>query len=142
MRLILGTLFLCVLSAAPSFADIHICNRTNSELQLIIASRVEVPYETKEIAGWHTIKPGTCKTPLTGDFTGESFYYYISYSSGARTWSTEGKTSTYRFCVQQKAFVRRGTYNKLQNDCPSGWYTREFYEEPVTATDFTLNLYD
>jgi uncharacterized membrane protein len=142
VRVILCVFALLMFGAGSAFADVTFCNKTTSKLQFAAAYPVTKPYVTKEIAGWHTIDAGDCTKVLLGNYTGDTVYYYIMYYDGSRDWVTKGEETVYPFCVRDQAFVRHGSYNTLQYDCPTGWVTRQFYGVVIQYADSTLNFYD
>jgi uncharacterized membrane protein len=144
VKKILATIVLCLIgavaTAGAASADVTLCNKTSGKLQIALAHPVTIPYVTKEISGWWQIEPYTCSTPIQGDL-GMSFplYYFIAQSDGS-VYQPRGEVAEYQFCITTDAFVRRGSWTKLQNICPAGWITRNFYYTEVPPGNLTINL--
>jgi len=141
----LGILALCAtlfaFGSTAAKADMTLCNKTNGLLQIAIAHPITVPYETKQIRGWLQLKAGTCNTAIVGDLGVAYPLYYFIVQEDFTVYQPEGVPAEYTFCVTGDAFVRRGSWKKLQTDCPSGWVQRDFYLHTIPPGDFTLNIY-
>ena len=131
-----ATLYLVISSAA--YADVEICNRTRHRLQLAIAHLITDPYPTREISGWHRVSAKRCVTPVKGPRTYE-LYYFIAYMDG-KAYQPAGEDTVYDFCVTKKTFLRRGSWKKLQTECPPNYSLRSFYRARVPPEGLTLEI--
>jgi uncharacterized membrane protein len=128
-------------AAGSAFAGITFCNKTNSQLQYVVAIPVTSPYRTNEIRGWFTLRPYSCSEIARGNFRGQLLHYYVSYADGSRRWIQKDRL-VYQFCVRFTAFSRRGTWDQLQFSCPAGWAKLDFYRLVVPGANYELSFQD
>lgn len=135
----MGLLFL--MGSAAAQADVTLCNKSSRKLQAVVAYPVSIPYLTKEISGWYIMNPGQCSTPVVGNWSVTTpFYFHIEYYDTANLYRPEGETDEYELCVIREIFVRRGSWDQLQV-CPPRYYLTTFFQTHVPPEGSTLNFY-
>ena len=130
------------LGCSAANASVKLCNKSGDTLQIAIAHPVTLPYVTNEIRGWITLSNRECETFINGDFGASYTFYYFMVKADLTVYEPAGVKAEYPFCVTGDAFVRRGSWSKLQSSCPDGYVTREFYAHEVPPGDLTLTIYD
>lgn len=123
-------------------ADVSLCNYSGGLLQFAVAHPVTDPYVTNLITGWTQLKNGRCVKAVVGTVSVDYPFYFLAADANADVYRPEGVERGYNFCVTTEPFERRGSWSKLQTDCPSGWFKIDFNGVIVRAdTDKTLNFY-
>lgn len=146
MRKFLGIfgLFWVLIGVATSDAQagVKLCNKSGDTLQIAIAHNVTVPYVTNEARGWYTLEDEACQQVIAGDLGIAYTFYYFMLKADSTVYEPEGVKAAYPICVTGEAFIRRGSWKKLQYKCPKGWVTRQFYEHLVPPGDLTITIYE
>ena len=128
--------------AGAARADVTLCNYTGGLLQFAVAHPVTQPYVTNRITGWTQLKAGRCIKAVVGTIQVSYPFYFLAADATATAYRPEGIERGYEFCVTTQPFERRGSWNKLQNNCPSGWFKIDFNGVEVPAnSDKILNFY-
>jgi uncharacterized membrane protein len=123
-------------------ADVTLCNKTGGLLQFAVAHPITTPYETNTIIGWTQLKNKKCVKAVAGRPDYSFPFYFLAADKDAIVYRPKGVDRGYNFCVTREAFERRGSWNKLQNDCPSDWFQMDFNYEEIPAgknMTFTFN---
>lgn len=63
----------------PARADLRVCNKTRTLVNLAIGSNVGDDFATE---GWWTVTPGSCATPIRGALKGRFVYLYATDIDG------------------------------------------------------------
>jgi uncharacterized membrane protein len=105
------------LTAAPSNADLRVCNKTTSRVGIAIGYKADRDWTTE---GWWTVDSDSCATILAGPLIGRFYYMYaVDYDQGGE-W---GGDSAF-LCTQEKEFTIEGV-----SDCVARGYQKTgFYE--------------
>ena len=101
----------CLLSAPFAKADITFCNNYSSHIYAAIGigpSSLQINCGcsgcggARELIGWYSINPGTCKTVYSGCFSDNAILYYATADNGAywagADYSYDLSTSAFDFC--------------------------------------------
>ena len=102
--------------STPAFADLKLCNQTDSQIGVAIGYKDRDTWATE---GWWNLAPKGCDTLLAGPLVSRYYFVYaIDYDLGGE-WS--GATF---MCTQERTFTIQGT-----QDCASrGYEVTGFFE--------------
>jgi len=146
MKRTLSLLALCFISAmwtaTAARADVEMCNKTDGLLQIAIAHPITHPYATNQIRGWIRIHPRECETMVAADGNVSFPLYYVMVQEDMSIYQPAGVRAEYPFCIRLAAFVRRGSWAKLQGNCPSGYALQDFYLYNVRSGNLTIDIND
>ncbi len=132
MRLVLRLLMLAGLVVAfggPAYADLRVCNTTNSRVGLALGY---LDGETWISEGWFTLKPQRCEIIIRGKLGARYFYIHaLDYDRGGN-WSGPNI-----LCTREVEFSIRGPL-----DCYARGYDRAGFLEIDTTQqpDWTVEL--
>jgi uncharacterized membrane protein len=140
---LIGLIWACMIGGTGAArADVTLCNYTGGLLQFAVAHPVTQPYETNFISGWTQLKNNKCVTAVVGKLSQSFPFYFLTADANADVYRPKGVDRGYDFCVTTEPFERRGSWNKLQTNCPSGWFKIDFNGVEVAANkDKTLKFY-
>ncbi len=113
----------------PASAELKFCNETSANRSVAVAFSEDKRWQSE---GWWIVKPGECKTVVSGDLR-QRYYYYRATAPG-RTFAGQN----YFFCTQKKPFTILG-----QKQCSERGYDRAEFRKLDTgkaAKNFTLTL--
>lgn len=127
---VLSFLVFVVMQGDPVYADLKLCNKTQSRIGVALGYKGELDWISE---GWWEIDPDSCAVLLKGDLA--SRYYYIhavDYDEGGE-WSG----NKYYMCTQDRAFSISGTEN-----CTKRKFQRTGFMEIDTKNerDWTVKL--
>jgi uncharacterized membrane protein len=123
-------------------ADVTLCNYSGGLLQFAVAHPVTTPYTTNFIGGWVQLQSGNCITPVVGTLSVSFPFYFLALDANAEIYRPQGVERGYNFCITTDPFERRGSWQKLQNSCPTNWFQADFNGVEIPAnTNKTLNYY-
>jgi len=136
----LSALFFSTSGAAR--ADVKLCNKSGGLLQFAVAHPITTPYVTNLITGWTQLPNGKCVNAVVGTIDVDYPFYFLAADANADVYRPEGVERGYNFCVTTEPFERRGSWGKLQDNCPSGWFKIDFNGVTVQAnSNRTLNFF-
>lgn len=121
----------CAAFAAPAWADVKMCNSTESRVGVAVGYQDKDGWTTE---GWWNIASQTCETLLKGNVPSRFIYVHaVDYDRGGE-WV--GKNY---MCTHEKSFAIRGV-----QDCGDRGYKRTGFFEVDTgeAKDWTIRLTD
>ena len=131
-KFILPAVFaLILLGNGSAFADLKLCNTTNSRVGIAIGYKDAKGWATE---GWWNVASNTCQTLLQGNLIARFYYIHaIDYDRGGE-WA--GKSF---MCTGKKAFTIRGV-----QECASRGFKRTGFFEIDTREerDWTVRLSD
>jgi uncharacterized membrane protein len=130
-RALLSAVVLLLASAAPTLADLRICNATSGRIGIAIGYQSGSGWATE---GWWTIAGESCETLLKGRLVSRFYYVYaVDYDRGGE-WA--GPTI---MCTDDKAFVIQGNA-----DCEQRGHKKAGFMEVDTndSRDWTIRLGD
>ncbi len=110
---------LLMLTAAPAWAGLEICNATDARHSVAIGYKGDEGWTSE---GWWNIDPGDCVRPLKDDLRYQ--YYCFRATSGGHEFQDEN----YVFCTQKTAFTIVG-----DEDCADRGYTRSKFRRIDTG---------
>lgn len=112
------------LMAAPAYADLKMCNKTESRVGVALGYKDKDGWATE---GWWTIAPQKCMPLLKGPLISRYYYIFaIDYDKGG-SWG--GKSV---MCTRDKVFTIRGI-----EDCEGRGYTKTNFFEVDTGEEQT-----
>jgi uncharacterized membrane protein len=122
---------LCAVLATPAYADLHLCNFTESRIGITVGYKDGKEWLTE---GWWNILARGCVTLVQGKLSGRFYYVHgVDYDRGGE-WS--GAT---KMCVDDKTF----TIRDVRNCAARGHKELGFYEvDTGQANDYTIRLVD
>jgi uncharacterized membrane protein len=122
---------LSLAGTSPAFADLRLCNVTQSRVSIALGYRDAQGWVTE---GWWNLKPNECDTLLKGALAARYYYVYASDTDRGGEWS--GKAY---MCTKDKEFTIRNVDN-----CLSRGYDRMGFFEIDTGEQksWTIQLTD
>jgi len=124
-----GVLIMMGVSSLPAYADLKLCNKTESRVGVALGYKDKQGWVTE---GWWTVDPQKCVTFLKGPLIARFYYVYaIDYDKGG-SWGGNSM-----MCTRDKVFTIRGI-----EDCEARGYRKTGFFEVDTKeeTDWTVSL--
>ncbi|MCA3573712.1 MAG: DUF1036 domain-containing protein [Aestuariivirga sp.] len=124
-----GVLTMMGVMALPAYADLKLCNKTESRVGVALGYKDKQGWVTE---GWWTVDPQKCVTFLKGPLIARYYYVYaIDYDKGG-SWGGNSM-----MCTRDKVFTIRGI-----EDCEARGYRKTGFFEVDTKeeTDWTVSL--
>jgi uncharacterized membrane protein len=124
-----GVLIMMGVSSLPAYADLKLCNKTESRVGVALGYKDKQGWVTE---GWWTVEPQKCVTFLKGPLIARFYYVYaIDYDKGG-SWGGNSM-----MCTRDKVFTIRGI-----EDCEARGYRKTGFFEVDTKeeTDWTVSL--
>jgi len=121
-----------VLLSTPAFAELEVCNTTETKMNIAIGYEDEGTWTSE---GWWVAEAGECVDVISGDLTKR--YYYVLVDSYGEEGLYDKPERVFNFCVADEAFTIRG-----DEDCEArGYETRDFNEVDVgDALSYGIDL--
>jgi uncharacterized membrane protein len=124
-----GVLTMMGVMSLPAYADLKLCNKTESRVGVALGYKDKQGWVTE---GWWTVDPQKCVTFLKGPLIARFYYVYaIDYDKGG-SWGGNSM-----MCTRDKVFTIRGI-----EDCEARGYRKTGFFEVDTKeeTDWTVSL--
>lgn len=114
---------------APAYADLRICNQTQSTISIALGYRAESGWQSE---GWWVAGPEACATVYQGDLRSRYYYLYAVDDIAGGAWD-----GSVFMCTQDLSFTIFGV-----EDCLARGYERTGFFEVDTGerSDWTLQL--
>ncbi len=106
--------------ASPAYADLRICNATQSQVGVGIGYRAKIGWITE---GWWHIERLTCKTLIGGPLSSRFYYLYAEDAESDGRWN-----GPVTMCVAEKEFKIAGVA-----DCVARGFQRAGFQEYDTG---------
>jgi uncharacterized membrane protein len=118
-----------MVSIAPAFADLRVCNETTNPVSIALGYRAERGWQSE---GWWVASPTQCATVIEGDLNARYFYLFVADDIGGGAWD-----GAVYMCTRDESFTIFGI-----EDCLARGYERTGFFEVDTQnrTDWTLQL--
>ena len=121
-----------LLPSAPAFADLRLCNFTESRVGITVGYKDDKGWVTE---GWWNVLARGCATLITGELKGRFYYVHgIDYDRGGE-WAGQSF-----MCTADPSFTIKGV-----QDCQKRGFNRTGFFEVDTgdnAKDWTIRLTD
>lgn len=118
-----------MLSAAPAYADLRVCNETRNLVSVALGYRAERGWQSE---GWWQTPPGECRVLYQGDLHRRYYYVFAADDIDGGNWG-----GAVFMCTRDETFTIFGV-----EDCLARGYERTGFFEIDTEgkTDWTLQL--
>jgi uncharacterized membrane protein len=118
-------------SATPALADLRMCNRTPSTVNVAVGRKIDNQWATE---GWWNLPANSCHTLIEGNLTSRYYYLYAVDAVRGDDWS--GKVF---MCTQDRMFTIPGI-----EDCLKRGFDRKGFFEIDTGDQrsWTVQLTD
>jgi uncharacterized membrane protein len=120
-----------LVSIAPAYADLKVCNQTADPVSIALGYRAERGWQSE---GWWVAAPSQCATVFQGSLHSRFFYLFAADDIGGGAW--DGNVF---MCTRDDSFTIFGV-----EDCLARGYERTgFFElDTKNKSDWTLELTD
>ena len=120
-----------LVSIAPAFADLRVCNETTNPLSIALGYKAERGWQSE---GWWLASPTQCATVYQGDLNARFYYLFVADDIGGGAWD-----GSVFMCTRDETFTIFGV-----EDCLARGYERTGFFEVDTQnkSDWTLQLTD
>lgn len=72
-----------LVSIAPAYADLRVCNQTANPVSIALGYRAERGWQSE---GWWVAPPAECATVYQGDLNSRFFYLFVADDIGGGAW--------------------------------------------------------
>ena len=128
MRFLRGSLKAILFASAAygmvtpiAYADLRICNKTESRVGVAVGYKVDDDWTTE---GWWNIGAKSCQVILAGTLSSRYYYFYaVDYDQGG-----EWGDRNYPMCTRDKEFTIKGAKN-----CVARGYKKTGFKEVDTG---------